>query len=58
MWLANGFHVRETSYGNAVSFEDGDGLHQAIERAADLDRNAVRKLVFEYTATGWLSKAA
>jgi DNA-binding transcriptional regulator YiaG len=32
VWLANGYHVRKTSYGQAVSIEDADGLHQAIGR--------------------------
>jgi DNA-binding transcriptional regulator YiaG len=32
VWLANGYHVKETKYGNAVSIEDADGLHLAIGR--------------------------
>lgn len=32
VWLANGYHVRKTSYGKAVSIEDADGLHKAIGR--------------------------
>ncbi|OLL32835.1 transcriptional regulator [Burkholderia sp. SRS-W-2-2016] len=32
VWLANGYHVRKTSYGEAVSIEDADGLHRAIGR--------------------------
>ena len=33
VWLANGYHVRKTSYGKAVAIEDADGLHRAIGRA-------------------------
>jgi DNA-binding transcriptional regulator YiaG len=33
VWLANGYNVRKTSYGKAVSIEDADGLHRAIGRA-------------------------
>ncbi|PMS36291.1 DNA-binding transcriptional regulator YiaG [Trinickia symbiotica] len=33
VWLANGYHVRKTAYGKAVSIEDADGLHRAIGRA-------------------------
>ncbi|WP_322053671.1 helix-turn-helix domain-containing protein [Paraburkholderia bannensis] len=32
VWLANGYHVRETSCGEAVSIENADGLHRAIGR--------------------------
>jgi DNA-binding transcriptional regulator YiaG len=33
VWLANGYHVRKTAYGPAVSIEDADGLHVAIGRS-------------------------
>lgn len=33
VWLANGYNVRKTSYGKAVSIENADGLHRAIGRA-------------------------
>jgi DNA-binding transcriptional regulator YiaG len=33
VWLANGYHVRKTPYGQAVAIEDADGLHRAIGRA-------------------------
>ncbi|HTJ93539.1 MAG TPA: helix-turn-helix domain-containing protein [Pararobbsia sp.] len=33
VWLANGYHRRKTTYGDAVSIEDADGLHRAIGRA-------------------------
>ncbi|MBN3756806.1 helix-turn-helix domain-containing protein [Paraburkholderia sp. Tr-20389] len=32
VWLANGYNVRKTKYGEAVSIEDADGLHRAIGR--------------------------
>ncbi|HEY3597942.1 MAG TPA: helix-turn-helix domain-containing protein [Paraburkholderia sp.] len=32
VWLANGYHVRKTSYGKAVSIEHAEGLHRAIGR--------------------------
>jgi DNA-binding transcriptional regulator YiaG len=32
VWLANGYHVRKTKYGEAVSVEDAEGLHRAIGR--------------------------
>jgi DNA-binding transcriptional regulator YiaG len=33
VWLANGFTVRKTKYGEGVSIHDVDGLHQAIAHA-------------------------
>ncbi|ABO57478.1 hypothetical protein Bcep1808_4514 [Burkholderia vietnamiensis G4] len=33
VWLANGYNVRKTPYGEAVSIENADGLHRAIGRA-------------------------
>jgi DNA-binding transcriptional regulator YiaG len=33
VWLANGFTVRKTNYGEGVSIHDVDGLHRAIGRA-------------------------
>lgn len=33
VWLANGYHRKATAYGDAISIEDADGLHQAIGRA-------------------------
>lgn len=30
VWLANGFVVKETKYGNGVSIEDVDGLHRLL----------------------------
>jgi DNA-binding transcriptional regulator YiaG len=32
VWLANGYHVKKTKYGEAVSIEDAEGLHRAIGR--------------------------
>jgi DNA-binding transcriptional regulator YiaG len=32
VWLENGYNVRKTSYGDAVSIDDADGLHRAIGR--------------------------
>jgi DNA-binding transcriptional regulator YiaG len=33
VWLANGYHVKKTKYGEAVSIEDAEGLHWAIGRS-------------------------
>ncbi len=33
VWLANGYHVKKTPYGKAISIENADGLHRAIGRA-------------------------
>jgi len=33
VWLANGFTVRKTKYGEGVSIRDADGLHRALARA-------------------------
>jgi putative transcriptional regulator len=30
VWLANGYRVEKTPYGNAVAFENVDGLHKMI----------------------------
>ena len=30
IWLVNGYHVKKTRYGNAISIEDVEGLHRAI----------------------------
>jgi DNA-binding transcriptional regulator YiaG len=32
VWLANGYNVRKTSDGDAISIENADGLHRAIGR--------------------------
>jgi DNA-binding transcriptional regulator YiaG len=32
VWLENGYHVKKTKYGEAVSIEDAEGLHRAIGR--------------------------
>ncbi len=33
VWLANGYTIRKTSYGEGVSIHDVDGLHRALARA-------------------------
>lgn len=33
VWLANGFTVRKTNYGEGVSIHDVDGLHHALAQA-------------------------
>lgn len=33
VWLANGFTIRKTKYGDGVSIHDMDGLHRAIAQA-------------------------
>ena len=33
IWLANGFTVHETDYGNGVSIDDVAGLHQVIAKS-------------------------
>lgn len=33
IWLANGYTVRKTKYGDGVSIHDVDGLHRAIAHA-------------------------
>jgi DNA-binding transcriptional regulator YiaG len=33
VWLANGYTVRSTKYGEGVSIHDVDGLHRALARA-------------------------
>ena len=33
VWLANGYTVRKTKYGEGVSIHDVDGLHRALARA-------------------------
>lgn len=33
VWLANGYTVRKTKYGEGVSIQDSDGLHRALARA-------------------------
>ena len=32
VWLANGYTVRKTKYGEGVSIQDSDGLHRALAR--------------------------
>jgi putative transcriptional regulator len=32
VWLANGYRVEQTPYGEAVAIEDAQGLHRAIAR--------------------------
>ena len=33
VWLANGFEIKKTPFGDAVTFHDSDGLTQAICQA-------------------------
>ena len=33
VWLANGYTIRKTKYGEGVSIHDMDGLHRALARA-------------------------
>jgi DNA-binding transcriptional regulator YiaG len=33
VWLANGYTIRKTKYGEGVSVQDVDGLHRALARA-------------------------
>ena len=33
VWLANGYAIRKTKYGEGVSIHDVDGLHRALARA-------------------------
>jgi putative transcriptional regulator len=33
VWLANGFVIRKTNYGEGVSIHDVDGLHRALAQA-------------------------
>lgn len=33
VWLANGYTIRKTKYGEGVSIHDVDGLHRALARA-------------------------
>jgi DNA-binding transcriptional regulator YiaG len=33
VWLANGYQIKKTPFGDAVSFHDGDGLTQVICQA-------------------------
>ncbi|TXT26826.1 MAG: hypothetical protein FD134_353 [Gallionellaceae bacterium] len=33
IWLANGYTVRKTKYGEGIAIHDADGLHRAIARA-------------------------
>ena len=33
VWLANGYTIRKTKYGEGVSIQDSDGLHRALARA-------------------------
>lgn len=33
VWLANGFTLRNTKYGEGISIHDVDGLHRALARA-------------------------
>lgn len=56
VWLRNGFTVRETSYGNAVSIHDLEGLHKAIghhlvNNVTHLDGEEVRFLRKELDLT-------
>jgi len=33
VWLANGYTIRKTKYGEGVSIHDADGLHRALSQA-------------------------
>lgn len=38
VWLANGYEIKKTPFGDAVTFHDGDRLTQAICQALGVRR--------------------
>lgn len=60
MWLANGYSIRETPYGEAVSIEDLDGLTDALCNAFAHKKKPLSRTEFRYLRTSglMLSQAA
>lgn len=59
VWLANGYTVRQTPYGEAVSFHDLEGLTQAICTALVRKPRALTRTEFRYLrASGLLLSQA
>ena len=48
VWLANGYQIKKTPYGEAVSFHDGDGLTEAICIALTQKAGVLTGIEFRY----------
>jgi DNA-binding transcriptional regulator YiaG len=48
VWLANGFEIKKTPFGDAVSFHDSDGLAQAICQALSAKAGLVTGVELRY----------
>ena len=51
VWLANGYKVKHTSYGEAVAIEDIDGLHLAIAQNLVEKKGGVTGKEFRFLRT-------
>lgn len=59
VWLKNGYTERQTPYGKAVAFEDGDGLVRAVCMALARKEGRLTGVEFRYLrASGFLLSQA
>ncbi|MET3498135.1 hypothetical protein [Variovorax boronicumulans] len=52
VWLANGYEIRKTPYGEAVAFRDADGLSRAICIALTSKAGTLTGAEFRYVRSG------
>ena len=52
VWLANGYEIKKTPFGEAVAFHDGDGLPQAICHALAGKVGALTGVELRYIRSG------
>ncbi len=54
VWLANGFEIKKTPFGDAVSFHDSDGLTQAICQALTAKIGTITGIELRYIRSAGL----
>ena len=52
VWLANGYEIKKTPFGDAVTFHDGDGLTQAICQALSEKISVLTGIELRYIRSG------
>jgi hypothetical protein len=61
VWLANGFRLSKSPYGETVAFENVDGnvkIRDMIETLSETDAGDAIKLTAKKTRRGWKAEAA
>ena len=52
VWLANGYEIKKTPFGDAVTFHDGDGLTQAVCQALSEKIGVLTGIELRYIRSG------